>query len=127
MSGLQPRGARTSERAHTPAWANPGDVFVPILRRTTRSGDLAENGIQIIPWTYLEASRRQRFARIPHPQRQSSAIQCRRQARVEQLAIAVKADPAETTLHLLSRHDEKKPLVGYEVLAQDGRNLPGRA
>ena len=122
---LTPRGAKLPNGPNTPAWASPGDVFTPILRRTTRSGELAENGIQIIPWTYLEAQPGDNDSlkfRIRSGSRRP--FSARRQARVEQIAIAVKADPAETTLQFVSRRDNKKPLIGYEVLAQGEKGTP---
>ncbi len=109
-----PRGADAAP------WSQPGDVFAPILRRTSRGGQLVENGIVHVPWTYLEAIEGQDKSlafRINSGSRRPFAA--RRQGRVEQLAIGVRADAEPTTLYLHSRKSDKKPLIGYEVLAQN--------
>jgi hypothetical protein len=122
---LQPRGSALPSGADAPPWAKPGDVFVPYLRRTGRNGELAENGLTTVPWTYIEATegadKSMKFHVTSGSRRPFGA---RRQARVEQLALA--ASPAETptilTLH--ARKNEKKPLIGYEVLAQTDPKTP---
>jgi hypothetical protein len=43
----------------------------------------------------------------------------RRRGRVEQLAIALRSEPGDTRLHLVSRTNPDKSLAGYEVYAQD--------
>jgi hypothetical protein len=48
----------------------------------------------------------------------------RRQGRVEQLAIALRSDPAPTELRLHSRSNPDKPLAGYQVFAQNEGNEP---
>jgi hypothetical protein len=106
-------------------WTRPGDVFLPIFRRTSRGGQLVENGIQPVPWTYVEVveSKDPRTtARIHSGTRRPFGI--RRQGRVDQIAIAVRSDPADTTLRLRSRVSAEKPLVGYEVFAQTDPTKP---
>ncbi|MEM6331330.1 MAG: hypothetical protein AAF790_13935, partial [Planctomycetota bacterium] len=47
------RGSQLPTRIGAPDWLKPGDVMQPILRRTNREGELAEDGIQPVPWTFM--------------------------------------------------------------------------
>ncbi|MCC7476355.1 MAG: hypothetical protein IT425_13250 [Pirellulales bacterium] len=116
---LLPRGSALPNGLEPAVWARPGDVFAPVLRRTLRNGQVAPNGITQIPWTYLEAvaeKDKPLAFRVMSGNRQPLAG--RKQGRIEQLAIALRADPAATTLYFHSRRNKEKPLVGYEVLEQ---------
>jgi hypothetical protein len=116
---LHARGAELLSAEGDAPWARPGDIFLPVLRRTTRGGELAENGIQPVPWTYLEIAK-------ADGEKVTGAIHSgsrrpfgtRRQGRVEQIAVALRADAAETQLRLHSRTNPDKPLVGYELYVQ---------
>jgi hypothetical protein len=125
---LTPRGVSLPRTADAPPWFRPGDVFQPILRRTSRGGQLVENGISPVPWTYIQVKegkdKKTEFVTQSGSRRPFGA---RRQGRVEQLAIGVRADADATTLRLHSRRNEKKPLIGYEVLRQNtGDEAPTR-
>ncbi len=103
------------------AWARPGDLFQPILRRTTRDGLLLPNGAAVIPWTYLEvveppAGATQPIGRIRSTTQRPLGV---RRGRVEQVAIGLRNDPGNMTLELQSRIEQDKPLIGYEVFAQN--------
>lgn len=135
---LLPRGIELSRLAPDAQPIRPGEIMRPVLRRTQRSGELAEEGLQPVPWTYLEVARPGQpsrgetkgdraqdreatkgdklFARIHSANRQPLGL--RRQGRVEQLAIAVRSDPAASTLRLRTRSDPPQPLVGYDVYLQ---------
>lgn len=115
---LKPRGGSLPRSADAPPWFKPGDLFQPILRRTSRGGQLVENGIAVVPWTYIEATESKDKKQVEFAIHSGSRqpFNARRQGRTEQLAIGVRADAGPTTLHLYSRKNEKKPLVGYEVL-----------
>jgi hypothetical protein len=126
---LKPRGASLPRGAGAAPWIKTGDVFIPIRRQTTRGGQLEKKGgIQIVPWTFIEvdetkdgqvAGRIQSASRAPFPPR--------RQGRVEQVAIALRADSAPSTLRLRSRTSRDKPLVGYEIyLGKPGEAAPPR-
>jgi hypothetical protein len=115
---LAPRGSALLRTGTGEAWTKPGDNFLPILRRTTRGGKLAENGVHAVPWTYLQVADTKdgvTQAEVVSGTRRPFGI--RRQGRVEQVAIALRTDPADTTLRVRSRVAEDKPLVGYEVFA----------
>jgi hypothetical protein len=142
---LKPRGAALMRPATGEPWAKPGDVFLPILRRTSRGGQLVENGIQTVPWTFVEVVEgrgRAHFTEsaeqnVPGPVSEANPqttaqihsgtrrpFGIRRQGRVEQVAIALRADPAYTVLRLHSRVSEDKPLAGYEIFAQSDPEKP---
>ena len=117
---LQPRAAALARPDPDATWTQAGDVFLPMIRRTTRSGELVQGGAQPVPWTYIEAVEvdgDKIVGRVHSGTRQP--LPARRQGRIEPIAIALRADPGETTLRLESRTDADKPLVGYDVFAQD--------
>ena len=117
---LKPRGGALPRGSGTPSWAESGDVFLPILRRTSRGGALVDDGIRPVPWTYIEALQNEDgtiVGRVHSASRRPFGA--RRQGRVEQLAIGLRADPAPTIVRFHSRTTAEKPLVGYEVYAQN--------
>jgi len=116
---LKPRGALLPRASGAAPLAKPGDVFLPIVRRTTRGGTIEKNGIQVVPWTYIEAAElndNRITGRVQSASRHPFAA--KREGRVDPLALALRADPDATTLHLRSRTAAARPLVGYEVFAQ---------
>jgi hypothetical protein len=116
---LAPRGAALPHKSADWFWARPGDVFLPILRRTTRDGELTAGGIQPVPWTYVEvvdAGADILVGRIDSGTRRPLGV--RRRGRIEQIAIALRADPGPTTLRFVSRSSADQRLPGYEVYMQ---------
>jgi hypothetical protein len=117
---LRPRGGMFPLAGDGMQWAKPGDVFLPVLRRTTRGGQLMKDGIQAVPWTFIEVTEvdgSKIVGRIHSGSRRPFGG--RRRGRVEEVAIALRADPANTVLKLRSRVKAEKPLVGYEVFAKN--------
>jgi hypothetical protein len=115
---LQLRGAGLPHKGVAPC-AEPGDVFLPILRRTTREGEVVPNGIQVVPWTYVQAMEvddETIVGELLSGTRRPLGV--RRRGRVEQVAIALRPELPETTVRLHSRTHPDKPLVGYPVFAQ---------
>ncbi len=134
---LKPRGAALMRPDAGEPWTKHGEVFLPILRRTTRGGQLVENGIHVVPWTFVQVvapsptpspadggggQGAETTAQVFSGTRRPFGI--RRQGRVEQVAIALRSDPADTILSLRSRTTADKPLVGYEVFSQDDPKNP---
>jgi hypothetical protein len=117
---LKPRGASLPRAAGALPLAKAGDVYVPILRRTMRNGELEKkDGLQTVPWTYVEAMEAKDKTIVGRFQSASRRpIIIRRQGRIEPVAIALHTDPDTLTLRLRSRMAAEKPLVGYEVFAQ---------
>jgi hypothetical protein len=128
---LQLRAAQLPRPDPNEPWAQAGDVFQPLVRRTTRNGELGDDGVQAVPWTYLEvvgsdgAAGAATVAQVHNGTRQ--ALPARRQGRIEPVAIALRADPGESVLRLHARTAAERPLVGYEVFAQQpGEKAPQR-
>jgi hypothetical protein len=117
---LKPRGASLPRAAGGMPLAKPGNVYVPILRRTMRNGELEKkDGLKTVPWTYIEATEVKDNTIVGRLQSASrNPIIVRRQGRIEPVAIALHTDPEALTLRLRSRTAAEKPLVGYEVFAQ---------
>jgi hypothetical protein len=116
---LLPRGA-SLPRVGDFQWAAEGDIFLPIYRRTTREGELVAGGSQVVPWTFLEVTNvnaEQATGRIQSGTTRPFAI--RQRGRIEQVAIALRADVGDTVVRLRSRTEKDKPLVGYQVYAQN--------
>lgn len=122
---LKPRGAALPQNTGAPSWAKVGDVFVPVLRRTSRGGQLVENGVAPVAWTYVEAVEgKDKSLAFQIQSGSRHPFAARRQGRVEQLAIGLRAVADATTLRLHSRKTDTKPLVGYEVLSQNAGDEP---
>jgi hypothetical protein len=99
----------------------PGDVYLPLLRRTGRGGELVENGIVGIPWTYLvttEPSRSGWESQVESALR--GALSGRRRGGIEQIAISLRNAPDPPRVRFYARSSRDQPLIGYEVF-----RLPG--
>jgi hypothetical protein len=117
---LEPRGSALSRPAGAEPLVRPGEIFLPVLRRTSRSGQLVEHGVAPVPWTYIEAvasDGHELVGRIHSGSRRPFGV--RRPGRTEQVAIALRADPGQSQIRLRSRTNAEKPLVGYEVQSQN--------
>jgi hypothetical protein len=117
---LLPRGASLPHAGNDFQWAVDGDVYLPIYRRTTREGELVAGGSQVVPWTFLELTKveaQQATGVIQSGTTRPFAI--RQRGRIEQIAIALRADPGESLVRLRSRTEKEKPLVGYQVFSQN--------
>jgi hypothetical protein len=116
---LTPRGASLPQFPGAGLPAKPGDVYLPILRRTARNGEVEKNGIQIVPWTLIEIAEVKNNAVVGRFQSANRRpLSAKRQGRLELVAIALRADPATSVVRLRSRSAADKPLVGYEVYSQ---------
>jgi len=117
---LDLRGTKIFTKDKSVSPAKQGDVFLPVLRRTTREGTLIENGIQAVPWTFVTVDGAQGESILGNVYSGTKRpLGVRRRGRVEQVAIALRGKPAIANLHLHSRDDTKTPLVGYEIYTQD--------
>jgi hypothetical protein len=108
--------------------SKPGEVFLPIVRVTTRAGTLVANGAAVVPWTYLEVIEPP-DGTTPPIGKVVSATQRPlevRHGRKALVAIGLRADPGDSTLRLQARTTPDKPLVGYEVYAQNIDEKPMR-
>ncbi len=126
---LEMRGAELPISGPDFAWLRPGDVFQPLLRKTTRDGALLAGGIVTVPGTYVEAVAPTEGTTQPIGRVRSVLVRPlnARGSRIEQVAIGLRNDPGDSILELRSRMDKEKPLIGYEVFAQDMDEKPLRS
>jgi hypothetical protein len=121
LATLQFKGQRLANSTDEPRFAVPGDVFEPLRVRTTSTGEIAENGVAPIPWTYLTAA--EPLEDVGWQAAVSSGVRLpfgiRRRARVEHLAIAVRSQPGATEVRFHSRSDQGEPLAGYQVYVRE--------
>jgi hypothetical protein len=117
---LTPRGRALPRATDDALGIKPGDVFLPVVRRTTRGGDLMEDGIQAVPWTYIEITESNAETIAGNLYSGSRRpLGGRRRGRVETLAAALRGDPQDTIVRLRSRTNAEKPLAGYDIFAQN--------
>ncbi len=94
----------------------PNDVFLPLMRRTGRGGELVEGGIVAIPWTFLvttEPTRAGWTASVETALR--GALSGRRRGGIEQIAISLRHALHPARVRFYARSNREQPLVGYEV------------
>ena len=123
---LQMRGALLPRLAHSMPVLSEGQVLRPTLRRTDRTGQPVENGIQAVPWTYLSANPVEgpnTSATIVSHTRMPMGV--RQRGRVDQVAMLVRPGSRQTELRLHARDSEDLPLAGFRVYqrnngAEDG-------
>ena len=101
----------------------PADPAPHDARRPARA-----DGATTVPWTYLEviaptAGAAQPIGRIRSATQRPLAV---RRGRIEQVAIGLRGDPGDSTVRLQARTEPDKPLVGYEVFAQNLDEKPMR-
>jgi hypothetical protein len=103
----------------------PGDVYLPLMRRTGRGGELVENGIVGIPWTYLETTKPNRSgweSQVDSALR--GALSGRRRGGIEQIAISLRNAPDPPRVRFYARTGRDQPLIGYEVFRLPDPNGP---
>jgi hypothetical protein len=103
-------------------FVKPGDILQPLLRRTNRSGELMENGVIPVPWTYLTAAANENghwLANVQSGVRRPFGLQ---RGRAEQLALGLQNPPGPAKVRFYARRDRTQGLPGYEVfrVAEDG-------
>jgi hypothetical protein len=101
------------------------DVFLPLLRRTSRGGELAEGGIVSLPWTYLVAAEpngagwtAQLSTALRNP------LSGRRRGSIEQLAVALGPTSEPVRVRFFARSNREQLLVGYEVFRVTDETAP---
>ncbi len=103
------------------------DVFLPVLRRTGRGGELADGGIVSLPWTYLvaaEPSRAGWTAQLSTALR--TPLSGRRRGSIEQIAVALNPTSEPVRVRFFARSNREQPLVGYEVFRVTDEAAPPR-
>ncbi len=116
------KGSELPAQAPVGELVAPGDVFLPMIARTDRSGEIREGSATDLPWTFITLAEQTEDgwlcdirSGIRGPFRQ------RRRGRVRRLALAVRNPPLPTTIRFHARHSQELGLTGYEVF----RRVPG--
>ncbi len=111
---LRFKGSKLPRPSGEEAFVALGDAYLPLLRRTDRSGKLLENGLTPVAWTYLAiddlstpTAKIFSGSRLPF----GSA----KRGMVQQVAIGVRNTPGPTPVRFHSRTDKTQGLAGYEV------------
>lgn len=110
------KGSNLPRPSGEEAFVTVGDAYLPLLRRTDRTGKLIPDGISPTPWTYLAAAGANDAGWLGDV---SSGIRRPfggvKRGLVEQVAIGLGNPPGTTQVRFHSRTDESQGLAGYEV------------
>jgi hypothetical protein len=113
-------GSDENTEPASPVWVSHNDVFMPMIRRTTRSGATASGGIRLVDWTYLTVTSRDGvmlFCDI-HSATRRAPLGGRSSKRTEKLALVVRPQSTTTRLVLESRDKPPLRLPGYQILSK---------
>lgn len=94
-------------------------ILAPMLRRTTRTGQLHSKGVNPVPWTLIVADAHDEqgwSGRVHSGLRRPFAA--RRQGMVEAIAMVVRPTGLPTRVRFYPRKDRQQGLPGYEVFLQ---------
>jgi hypothetical protein len=125
------KGSSLPRPAGEEAFVKVGAAYLPVLRRTDRSGKLVPGGIMPVPWTYLTVaepgSKAQDadWAAAIHSgvRRPFGGV---KRGTVEQLAIGIGNSPGATQVRFHTRTDKTQGLAGYEVFRAGPKGEPQR-
>lgn len=112
------------------AFVTVGAAYLPLLRRTDRSGKLIPGGILPVPWTYLtiadaEDAKDADWAAAIHSGVRRPFGAAKRGV-VEQVAIGMGNSPGATQVRFHARTDKTQGLAGYEVFRAGPNSEPVR-
>lgn len=123
------KGSALPTRTEANPFIKAGDAFLPLLRRTDRTGELLKNGIIPVPWTYLTAvapgdegpaaatdspgEASPWYGQVHTGMRRPFGVQ--RRGFVHQVAIGLRNKPGPTQVRFHSRSDKEQGLAGYDV------------
>ncbi len=101
----------------SPVWVRDDDRFLPIIRKTDRSGEISQ--LEPIDFTFLTITELegadvtasiQSYHRAPLAGRASK--------RAQKLALVIRPPEQDTQLKFVSRDDETYPLEGFEIFSR---------
>ena len=95
------------------------DILRPVIRRNDRLGEPLDNGIMVVPWTFLTVQ--QRDGSMLHCQAHSgmyALLGVRPSARLHKYALLTKPVEDHTRLRLIAR-GRASALPGYEIYCKD--------
>lgn len=118
------RGVDLPRRDNGAEFVKPGQVYLPLLRRTSRTGELVGGIVPPVPWTYLTVAKPAEQGQGIWSAEVTSGVRrpfgVRRRGRVQELAIAVRPNSRPTKLVFHARNDRTRPLAGYEIHRRTG-------
>ncbi len=98
----------------SPAKVEPGDFFVPMIRKNDRNGDPI--GVGPLDWAYLHVKEiAGARLKLDYHAGKAGGLQGRRNKRLFRTATRVRPFLDETTVRLHAQRDPSTPLVGYEI------------
>jgi hypothetical protein len=107
----------------SPAALKEGDILQPILRRNDRKGEPRENGIQRLPYSYLQVQKRDRHHVECLVYSGVRAAIAGRSGRTERMALLIRPNERGTRILLKSRSTPPTPLIEYDVFT---RSIDGK-
>jgi hypothetical protein len=131
---VRPRLPATSPEAAPAARLREGDILIPVLKRNVPGDDASLSEAQLVPWTFLIVERAAGaigpddahgsnaddelvLCRVESHSRRALGV--RRRGRIDQLAIAVRPEPAPVTLQLVTQSEPREPLAGCNVYLRE--------
>ena len=99
---------------------NSGEVYQPLMVRTSSTGEVKSDSIREIPWTYLTLDQPvERGWRGDVHTGTRRPFGVRRRGRVEHLALALREPVGSTQVRFYARHNASRGLTGYEVFRRE--------
>lgn len=105
---------------YAPAAVRPGAIVQPVIRKNDRSGQLVENGIEVVEWTLgVVGESETNLVPIKLHSAFANPFGVRVSKRKVKLALVESHRYPKTRLFLKSRDEEQRPMAGYEIYAKD--------
>jgi len=103
----------------SPVWVKRQDVFLPVIRRTDRSGKL--EGVTRVPWTFLTIVSRNENDLLCTTHATARAPLAGRKGRQTQYFALVIRPPRQPTLLTITSNskEDPRPLPGLEILSRE--------
>ena len=114
------KGSELPRQITKEPFKEPGDIYQPLLVRTSSSGEVRPDGVKQVPWTLLslkEPEATEWKSQVHSGIRTPFGL--RRRGRVDHLAIALRHTPRTTPVRFHARHDQAQGLGGYEVFRRE--------
>lgn len=113
--------------SNSPAFIRKSDLFLPVIRRTDRSGNLT--GLEPLEFTFLTVDKQQdSVVRASIQSTGRNPLGQRKSKKAKKLALVIRPPDSSTTLQLVSRDKEPIPMEGFtikEVPVGAPRNVTG--
>jgi len=117
---LRFRGSDLPQQTDLSFLTLPGEVYQPLMVRTSSAGAVRIDSIREIPWTYLTLTEQKKdgwHGDVHTGTRRPFGV--RRRGRIEHVALAVRNPKGKTKVRFFARHDANQGLSGYEVFRRE--------